>query len=70
MKIKFILIFLLIVGMNNVSYSNETNCEDFNKLSLQYAKCKANIAKNKTISAGKKFIEETKDYQKKEWDDE
>ena len=33
-------------------------------------KCKANSMKNKTISAGKNLIEDTKDYQKKEWSDE
>ena len=33
-------------------------------------KCKANIIKNKTISGGKNFIDDTKNFQKKEWSDE
>ena len=30
-------------------------------------KCKANLIKDKTVTSGQNFVEETKDYQKKEW---
>ena len=33
-------------------------------------KCKANLIKDKTVSAGKNFIDDTKNYQDKEWSDE
>ena len=33
-------------------------------------KCKASLIKDKTVSAGKNFIDDTKDYQNKEWSDE
>ena len=33
-------------------------------------KCKSNLIKNKTISAGENFVKDTKDYQKKEWSEE
>ena len=32
--------------------------------------CKGNLVKNKTISFGKNFVEDTKNYQKKEWSKE
>ena len=32
--------------------------------------CKANLVKNKTVSVGKNFVEDTKSYQKKEWSKE
>ena len=70
MKIKLILIIYLILSINNISFSNENNCQNLKKFSVEYVKCKANLAKNKTISAGKNFIDETKDYQKKQWSNE
>ena len=33
-------------------------------------KCKAEMIKNKTISGSKNFIDDTKNYQNKEWSDE
>ena len=33
-------------------------------------KCKASSAKSKTVSAGKDFIKDTKEFQNKEWSDE
>ena len=33
-------------------------------------KCKSNLIKNKTITAGENFVKGTKDYQKKEWSEE
>ena len=78
---RFIIILFMIFGINNSVYSNEKNCDDLKKFSVNYVKCKANLVKektistgknvkNKTISAGKNLIEDTKNYQKKEWSDE
>ncbi len=55
---------------NSYSFSNELNCKDFKKFSVNYMKCKANLIKNKTVSAGKNFIDDTKNYQNKAWSDE
>jgi len=70
MKIKLIFIIYLILNVNTISLSNENNCLNLKKFSVEYIKCKANLAKNKTITAGKNFIDETKDYQKKQWSNE
>ena len=67
---KILLIILLFFGLNNLSYSNENNCSHFNKLSVNYIKCKSSSIKEKTISVGKNFVEDTKNYQTKEWSDE
>ena len=68
-KIVFIIITLLFY-LNSYSFSDELNCNDFKKFSVSYMKCKANLIKNKTVSAGKNFIDDTKNYQNKEWSDE
>ena len=68
-KILFIIITLLFY-LNSYSFSDELNCNDFKKFSVSYMKCKANLIKNKTVSAGKNFIDDTKNYQNKEWSDE
>ena len=56
--------------LNSYSLSNELNCNEFKKFSVSYLKCKANLIKNKTVSAGKNFIDDTKNYQNKEWSNE
>ena len=68
-KITFIIITLLFY-LNSYSFSDELNCNEFKKFSVSYMKCKANLIKNKTVSAGKNFIDETKNYQNKAWSDE
>ena len=68
-KIIFIFIIFLF-SLNSYSISNELNCNEFKKLSSNYMKCKANLIKDKTVSAGKNFIDDTKNYQNKEWSDE
>ena len=68
-KIVFIIITLLFY-LNSYSFSDELNCNEFKKFSVSYMKCKANLIKNKTVSAGKNFIDDTKNYQNKEWSDE
>ena len=56
--------------LNSYSLSDELNCNEFKKFSVSYMKCKANLIKNKTVSAGKNFIDDTKKFQNKEWSDE
>ena len=68
-KIIFIFITFLL-SLNTYSFSNELNCDEFKKLSVNYMKCKANLIKDKTVSAGKNFIDDTKNYQNKEWSNE
>ena len=68
-KIIFIVVALLF-NFNNHSFSNTLNCDEFKKLSVNYMKCKASLIKDKTVSAGKDFIDNTKNYQNKEWSDE
>ena len=56
--------------LNSYAFSNELNCNEFKKFSVNYMKCKANLIKDKTVSAGKNFIDDTKNYQNNEWSDE
>ena len=70
MKNKVFLIIFFSIILNNFSYSNETNCNEFKKFSINFMKCKSNKITNKSISFGKNLIEDTKDYQKKEWNEE
>tara|TARA_B100000287_G_scaffold417741_1_gene453846 strand:- start:309 stop:581 length:273 start_codon:yes stop_codon:yes gene_type:complete len=64
----FISIFLL--NTNSISFANNNDCKEFKKFSVEYFKCKGNIIKDKTISAGQNIIKDTKDYQNKEWSEE
>ena len=68
---KLILITAMFcLNFNTNSFSNEFNCDEFKKFSISYMSCKANLIKNKTVSVGKNFVEDTKSYQKKEWSKE
>ena len=68
-KILFLTILFLL--NNNVhSLAENDNCNEFNKFSVEYLKCKGKIIKDKTISTGQNIIKDTKDYQKKEWSEE
>ena len=58
-KIIFIVITLLF-NFNSHSFSNTLNCDEFKKFSVNYMKCKASLIKDKTVSAGKNFIDDTK----------
>ena len=51
-------------------FSEEKRCEELKKLSIEYMKCKGNLLKNKSISAGKDFVEDTKEFKKKTWSEE
>ena len=67
---KTFLIIFFILGFSKFVQSNEITCHEFKKFSANYIKCKASLLKDKTISAGKDFVEDTKEYQKKEWSEE
>ena len=62
---KFILLILFISVLKNNAIDNELNCEEFKKYSSEYFNCKTEIIKNKALSFGKEFVEDTKEYQKK-----
>jgi len=66
---KVLISFIFILSINNNVYSSE-NCNNFKKFSINYMKCKASSAKNKAVSAGKNFINDTKEFQDKAWSDE
>ena len=70
MKIVIFIMILFSLSFNTYSYSNEIDCNEFKKLSVNYMKCKANSVKKKAISKTKNFVEDTKDFQKKEWSKE
>ena len=66
---KILISFIFVLSICGSVYSKE-NCSDFKKFSLDYMKCKASSAKNKAVSTGKNFIQDTKEFQNKEWSDE
>ena len=70
MKKTFFIFITFLFCFNNYSFSEELNCNEFKKFSVNYMKCKANLFKNKTVSTGKNFINDTKNFQNKEWSDE
>ena len=70
MKKIIFFIFLIIISNNPYSFGNNKDCKDFKKFSVEYFKCKGNMVKDKTISAGQNIIKDTKDYQNKEWSKE
>ena len=65
-----IFVYILILSINNFVYSDELDCSKFKKFSMEYITCNANLVKDKTVSVGKNFVEDTKNYQKKEWSEE
>ncbi len=68
-KIIFLVIFFFS-STTSISFAKNNDCKEFKKFSVEYFKCKGNIIKDKTISAGQNIIKDTKDYQNKEWSDE
>ena len=70
MKNLFFIIIIFCLNFNTYSFSNEVNCDEFKKFSINFMTCKANLMKNKTLSGGKNFLKDTKDYQNKEWSKE
>ena len=59
MKKILILLFFFNLYFINLNSSESTECKEFSKLSAKYYKCVKN-----------KFVQNTKDYQKKEWEKE
>ena len=70
MKKIFFLTAFMIISQNTFSLAAQNDCAEFKKFSIEYLKCKGNIIKEKTISAGQNIIKDTKDYQNKEWSEE
>ena len=62
--------FLITINFNSIGFTNNNDCKEFKKFSVEYFKCKGNLVKDKTISAGQNIIKDTKDYQNKEWSEE
>jgi len=62
----------MLINLLTINAHSEevVDCSQYNKLSKIYLECKANDIKNKTLSFGKNVVEDTKNYQKKEWSDE
>ena len=68
-KITF-LITLFYLYTSSYIFADINNCKDLKKFSVEYLKCKGKFVKDKTITAGKNIIEDTKDYQNKEWSEQ
>ena len=69
---KKIIFIIVIINLLNINVHSEEiiDCSKYNKLSKIYLECKANYIKKKTLSIGKNVVEDTKNYQRKEWSDE
>ena len=70
MKKIIIFIYLISTIIDSNGFANSKNCKEFKKFSVEYFKCKGNLVKDKTISAGQNIIKDTKDYQNKKWSEE
>ena len=70
MKNTIFFIFIFFLNLSSNSFADNENCKEFKKFSVEYFKCKGNLIKDKTISAGQNIIKDTKDYQNKEWTEE
>ena len=70
MKKVIFFLFLILININSSSIANIKDCKKFKKFSVEFFKCKGNIVKDKTISAGQNIIKDTKEFQNKEWSEE
>ena len=61
---------LLFLNLNPNSFADNNSCKELKKFSVEYFKCKGNIVKDKTITAGQNIIKDTKEFQSKEWSEE
>ena len=61
---------LISFNINSISIATQVDCKDLKKFSAEYFKCKGNMIKEKTISKGQNIIQDTKDFQSKEWSEE
>ena len=65
-KIIFICLFVTL-AINTHGIAKENACSEYKKFSPKLIACKAKLLTGKTLSKGKNFINETKEYQKKAW---
>ena len=70
MKKIIFFVFSVLFLIHSNSFADKRDCKNFKKFSVEYFKCKGNIVKDKTISAGQNIIKDTKNYQNKEWSEE
>ena len=81
MKKVFIYTIILFYTFTFKVLSDDKQCNDFKKYSVDYMKCKTSQLKIKTLETGKKIkdktvktgkniIKDTKEYQSKEWSEE
>ena len=81
MKKVFIYTIILFFTFTLKVLSDDKQCNDLKKYSVDYMKCKTNQLKIKTLETGKKIkdktvstskniIKDTKEYQSKEWSEE
>ena len=81
MKKVFIYTIILFFTFTLKVLSDDKQCNDFKKYSVDYMKCKTKQLKIKTLETGKKIkdktvstskniIKDTKEYQSKEWSEE
>ena len=81
MKKVFIYTIILFFTFTFKVLSDDKQCDDFKKYSVDYMKCKTNQLKiktletekkikDKTVKTGKNIIKDTKEYQSKEWSEE
>tara|TARA_Y100001970_G_C13886198_1_gene676345 strand:- start:455 stop:739 length:285 start_codon:yes stop_codon:yes gene_type:complete len=81
MKKIFIYTTILFFAFTFKVVSNDDQCSEFKKYSVNYMKCKTNQLKiktletgkkikDKTVNTGKNIVKDTKEYQSKEWSEE
>ncbi len=81
MKKIFIYSTILFFTFTFKVVSNDDQCNEFKKYSVNYMKCKTNQLKiktletgkkikDKTVNTGKNIVKDTKEYQSKEWSEE
>ena len=70
MKKLIFLVFFISLNLNSKAFGNNNDCKELKKFSVDYFKCKGKLVKDKTISAGQNIIEDTKEYQNKEWSEQ
>ena len=70
MKRLIFLSTLLFLNLNLSTFADNNDCNQFKKFSVEYFKCKGNVLKDKTITAGQNIIKDTKEFQNKEWSKE
>ena len=72
MKIDKLILFtiLILLNVNSNTLAVKVDCKNFKKFSAEFFKCKGNMITDKTISVGKNIIQDTKEFQNKEWSEE